>query len=376
MSNYEGKQGGHPVLGIVLGILGILAAIFLCLFTGIIGGYRATTRVLSTMAEDKILSEKFSKTSYSILFIMLLSILISFLGRNTLNWFVDLTAFGAIVSFGYTSAATYKIAKGERNRAMAVCGMTGTVISVAFALVQIIPRLAAMEAMGSQAFLMLSLWCLLGFAFYWRTVVHSTLSEYSGMSVSGIVLFALLIYSAIQDLVRKKHEAGEREKIRAVESSLAKSQFLFNMSHDIRTPMNAIIGYTNLARSEDSLPTVREYLGKIESSSQHLLALINDVLEMSRIESGKVELSFAPEDLCEIVGSIGDLFSEQMKEKQIDFFVHNSQVKNRYVWCDKKNLNRVLLNLLSNAYKFTPEGGAVSMTLWETGSGEIEDRRL
>ena len=396
---------GTPGLAVM--VVSALSAIL----TGIIGGYRATTRVLSTMAEDKILSEKFSKTSYSILFIMLLSILISFLGRNTLNWFVDLTAFGAIVSFGYTSAATYKIAKGERNRAMAVCGMTGTVISVAFALVQIIPRLAAMEAMGSQAFLMLSLWCLLGFAFYWRTVVHSTLSEYSGMSVSGIVLFALLIYSAllwvakmlseeagsaamrsqivrggltalliifaglaimlyIQDLVRKKHEAGEREKIRAVESSLAKSQFLFNMSHDIRTPMNAIIGYTNLARSEDSLPTVREYLGKIESSSQHLLALINDVLEMSRIESGKVELSFAPEDLCEIVGSIGDLFSEHMKEKQIDFFVHNSQVKNRYVWCDKKNLNRVLLNLLSNAYKFTPEGGTVSLTLWETGSGE------
>ena len=393
------------------GLILVAATALSAILTGIIGGYRAITRVLSTMAEDKILSEKFSETSYSILFVMALSILISFLGRNTLIWFVDITAFGAVVSFGYTSAAAFRIARGEGNRAMSICGLTGTVISAIFVLVQIIPRLAAMEAMGSQAFLMLSLWCLLGFAFYWRTVVHSTLSEYSGMSVSGIVLFAMIIYSAlmwvakmlteqagsnalraqivrggllslliifsglaimlyIQNLVQKKHEINEREKIRAVESSLAKSQFLFNMSHDIRTPMNAIIGYTNLARAEDSLPAVKDYLDKIEKSSQHLLSLINDVLEMSRIESGKIELSFAPEDLCEIVGGIGNLFLTQMKEKDIAFSVHSARVKNRFVWCDKKNLNRVLLNLLSNAYKFTPKGGTVSLTLLETGGGE------
>ena len=393
--------------GLVLIVIVALSAIL----TGIIGGYRAITRVLSTMAEDKILSEKFSKTTYSIFFVMVLSILISFLGRNTLSWFVDLTAFGAIVSFGYTSAAAYKIARGENKRGLMLSGAAGTVISAVFALVQIVPRLAVLEAMRSQAFLMLALWCLLGFVFYWRTVIHSPLSEYSGMSVSGIVLLALLIYSTwlwvakaltenassgalraiawrdgcialaiifaglaimlyIQNLVRKKHEANERERIRAVEGSLAKSQFLFNMSHDIRTPMNAIIGYTNLARTEESMPAIKDYLGKIEKSSRHLLALINDVLDMSRIESGKMELSFAPEDLCEIVSGIGELFSEQMKQKQISFSVHDSQVKNRYVWCDKKNVNRMLLNLLNNAYKFTPEGGAVSLTLWEIGSGE------
>ena len=83
---------------------------------------------------------------------------------------------------------------------------------------------------------------------------------------------------------------GERDKIRAVESNLAKSQFLFNMSHDIRTPMNAIIGYTNLALEKQSSDAIHEYLTKIGSSSQHLLALINDILEMSRIETGKLEL--------------------------------------------------------------------------------------
>ena len=381
------------------------------IMTGIIGGYRATTRVLSTMAEDRILSEMFSKTSVSIFFIMALSIFLSLLGRNTLNWFVDLTSFGAIVGFGYASAAAYKIAGMEGNKRTVATGMIGTVISVILAIVQLVPHLAVMEAMGSEAFFLLSLWCLLGFVFYWRTVTKSTLTEFSGMSTSGVVLFSLLLYSALmwmakqlmagenaeamkiflswggivlliiifvglavmlymQQVVREKHEAVEREKIHAVESSLAKSQFLFNMSHDIRTPMNAIIGYTNLAMKEESSPEICEYLKKIEGSSQHLLALINDILEMSRIESDTIELEFVPTDLCAVFDGMRDLFSEQMKEKNLDYQVHTEQIKNRYVWCDRKNLNRVLLNILSNAYKFTPEGGSITASLFEAGSGE------
>ena len=394
-------------MGLAIMTITAIAAIL----TGIIGGYRATTRVLSTMAEDRILSEKFTKTTYSIFFVMVLSILFALLGRNTLNWFVDLTSFGAIVGFGYTSAAAYKLARIEGNRRVTVMGLMGTIISEVFAVVQLVPRLAAMEAMGSEAFLILSLWCLLGFVFYWRTVIKSTLTEYSGISTSGVVLFALLTYSAlmwlakrmmqsgtleatrstlavggvvamviifvglavmlyVQNVVRKKHEAVEREKIHAVESSLAKSQFLFNMSHDIRTPMNAIIGYTHLAMKELDPAVMQDYLGKIDTSSQHLLSLINDILEMSRIESGKIELELMPVDLRAVFNGMRDLFSEQMRQKEMDFQVHTGQVKNPYVWCDRKNLNRVLLNILSNAYKFTPEHGTVTASLWEVGLGE------
>ena len=400
--------------GHIMGTVGIVVMTITAvsaILTGIIGGYRATTRILSTMAEDRILSEGFSKTTYSILFIMVISIVIAFLGRNTLNWFIDLTSFGAIVGFGYTSAAAWKIAKTEGNTKRVVMGIVGTAISALFAVVQLVPRLTAMEAMGGEAFLLLSLWCLVGFVFYWRTVRHSSLTEYSGISTSGVVLFALLIYSSlmwlakrliagesademksvlvrggtllmliifvgltvmlyVQNYVRKKHEAAEREKIRAVEGSLAKSQFLFNMSHDIRTPMNAIIGYTSLALKEPSSPVLHEYLEKIDLSSQHLLTLINDILEMSRIESGKIELEYIPTDLCAVFDRMRDLFSEQMKQKQMDFSVHTSQVRNRFVWCDRQKLNRVLLNILSNAYKFTAPGGTISATLWEIGNGE------
>ena len=390
-------------------LLGVTA--LAAILTGIVGAYRATLRVLSTMAEDRILSEKFQETKHSILFIMVISIAVSFLGQNALNWFVELTSFGAVVGFGYTCAAAWKVAKAEKNRPITAAGCAGTVISVAFALVHLVPRLTAFEAMGGASFLLLSLWCLLGFVFYWRTVVHSDLAEYSGMSTSGVVLFSLLLYAAImwmigslrdqttiegmnvtvtvrgavmlpiifagliimlyvQRLVREKHEKLEREKIRAVESSLAKSQFLFNMSHDIRTPMNAIIGYTQLAEQEDLSPVVRDYLGKIDTSSRHLLSLINDILEMSRIESGKIELEYAPADLVRILEETRDVFTQQMAQKQIGFSVHTARVQHPFVWCDVNNLNRVLLNLLSNAYKFTPEGGTVSVSALETGSAQ------
>ena len=193
---------------------------------------------------------------------------------------------------------------------------------------------------------------------------------WGGAVLMLIIFVGLTVMLYVQNYVRKKHEALEREKIRAVEGNLAKSQFLFNMSHDIRTPMNAIIGYTNLALKEPASQQLREYLEKIDLSSHHLLALINDILEMSRIESGRIELEFTPTDLCAMFDGIRDLFSEQMKQKQMNFSVHTSQVHNRYVWCDRKNLNRVLLNILSNAYKFTGTGGTITAVLSETGTGE------
>ena len=196
---YAARANLGSIGPVIIGITALAA-----ILTGIIGAYRASLRILSTMAEDRILSERFSKTTYSILFIMVISILISLLGRNTLIWFVDLTSFGAIVGYGYTSAAAWKIAKAENNKKNVLAGAIGTIISASFAVVQLVPRLTAMEAMGSEAFLLLALWCLLGFLFYWRTVTHSTLSEYSGMSVSGIVLFTLLVYSSLMWMADRK----------------------------------------------------------------------------------------------------------------------------------------------------------------------------
>lgn len=174
------------------------------------------------------------------------------------------------------------------------------------------------------------------------------------------------------------------EKERAEEANKAKSTFLSNMSHDIRTPMNAIVGYLNLAKTLNSdcencnscnrkncpnkIPDrMYDFLKKIDASSQHLLALINDVLEMSRIESGKMELELDGMNIVTALEEVHDMFATQMAGKNISFIVDTNAVSNRFVVCDKNRLNRVLLNLLSNAYKFTPEGGNISVTLKQIG---------
>jgi CheY-like chemotaxis protein len=141
------------------------------------------------------------------------------------------------------------------------------------------------------------------------------------------------------------------------------------MSHDIRTPLNAVTGYTALALKEENIPqNVRGYLEKIDVSGKQLLALINDILEMSRIESGKTELETSPEDLCDVVEEACHIFDLQMSSKSLNYTVDCKGVRNRYVVCDKVHLDRILMNLVSNACKFTPEGGSVSVKVTEVQS--------
>ncbi len=184
-----------------------------------------------------------------------------------------------------------------------------------------------------------------------------------------LIIASLAIMFWVYNTISRREKRMELEKFKAEESNKAKTVFLSNMSHDIRTPMNAIIGYTNLAKREGAtLEEIRGYLKKIEGSNQHLLALINDVLEMSRIESGKIDLEPIPVDLKITMNEMKDLFKTQMSEKNITYEVDTSKVVNSRVLCDKNRLNRVLLNLISNAYKFTPNGGNVTVSVSEEAS--------
>ena len=191
--------------------------------------------------------------------------------------------------------------------------------------------------------------------------------------------FLFTIYRRIQ---RKEMVALEEQKIKAEEqrrkaeeSSRAKSTFLSNMSHDIRTPMNAIIGYTTLAKRDDVSPDeLRDFLAKIDVSGKHLLDLINDILEMSRIESGRMELELDEVDIKKILDDLKTMFQTQMESKGISFTVDASKVRHRFVQCDKNRFNRVLLNLVGNAYKFTPEGKSVAVTLSELDDGQFDLR--
>lgn len=174
----------------------------------------------------------------------------------------------------------------------------------------------------------------------------------------------------IDDVMRR-----EQEQKRALEDALAKSRyasaaktaFLNNMSHDIRTPMNAIIGFTTLASANaDNVPLVRRYLDKIMTSGNHLLSLINDVLNMSRIESGKVKIKEEEVSLPEIFRDLSTIVQADIRSKKINFQMEAINVSAENIYCDKLRLNQVLLNVLSNAIKYTPAGGIVNVTLIQT----------
>lgn len=186
----------------------------------------------------------------------------------------------------------------------------------------------------------------------------------------GIILLVLLIIFIMYFKMTQKqiHElAAARSE--ALSASKAKSEFLSNMSHDIRTPMNAIVGMTAIAIANiDNKQRVQNSLKKIALSSKHLLGLINDILDMSKIESGKLTLSLEQISLCEIVESIINIVQPQIKSKnqKFDVFIHD--IENENVYCDSVRLNQILLNLLSNAIKFTPDGGSITLSMYEEPS--------
>ena len=182
--------------------------------------------------------------------------------------------------------------------------------------------------------------------------------------------------SDTQELNAKLQVAVEK----AESANRAKSTFLSNMSHDIRTPMNAIIGFTTLALSNiDDTDRVKDYLGKTLASSNHLLSLINDVLDMSRIESGKIHLEEVEVNLSDVLHDLKTIVSGQIFAKQLELYMDVMDVTDEDVYCDKTRLNQILLNLLSNAIKFTPAGGTVSVRVRQLagkvrGCGQYEFR--
>ena len=192
-----------------------------------------------------------------------------------------------------------------------------------------------------------------------------------GSEVAGRTKYILVMSDRTAD--RKINQALSEAVAAAEAASRAKSTFLSNMSHDIRTPMNAIIGFTTLAVSNiDNQERVKDYLTKTLSSSRHLLALINDILDMSRIESGKLHLEETEVNLAEMLHDIKTIVSGQIHAKQLELYMDALDVADEDVYCDRTRMGQILLNLLSNAIKFTPAGGTVSVRIRQL-AGTVRD---
>ena len=199
-----------------------------------------------------------------------------------------------------------------------------------------------------------------------------------GSEVEGRTKYILVMSDRTAD---KQINQALSDAVAAAETAnRAKSTFLSNMSHDIRTPMNAIIGFTTLALSNiDDKDRVKDYLAKTLASSNHLLSLINDVLDMSRIESGKIHLEEVEVNLSDVLHDLKTIVSGKIYAKQLELYMDATDVTDEDVYCDKTRLNQILLNLLSNAIKFTPAGGTVSVRVRQLagkvhGCGQYEFR--
>ena len=183
--------------------------------------------------------------------------------------------------------------------------------------------------------------------------------------ISWMAVTMIIIVNRLR--TRRKLQLAAQQKAKemtvlaeqAQAASKAKSTFLSNMSHDIRTPMNAIIGFTNIALHQDSVPEMHNCLKKIEESSDHLLSLLNDVLDISRIESGKVEFSPVPANITAVTDSVIEIVKGMILNRELNFEVHREPLQNPYVMTEPVRIREILVNILNNAVKFTKDGGTI-----------------
>lgn len=197
------------------------------------------------------------------------------------------------------------------------------------------------------------------------------------VTAGGIILAALLVIFALYyRLTQQQLRELEKAEKAATSANKAKSEFLSSMSHDIRTPMNGIVGMTAIAIANvHDMARVQDCLKKISLSSRHLLGLINDVLDMSKIESGKLSLNIDILSLRDVMENIVNIVQPQIKEKRQHFDIFIQDIESEEVCCDGVRLNQILVNLLSNAIKFTPEEGTINVYLFQEespkGSGYV-----
>nr|MCR4611136.1 amino acid permease [Lachnospiraceae bacterium] len=334
------------------GLYLLLVCILCAISTSIFGSYRALGRLLTSMSEEKLMPKcvgkkyKNGEPIVGILIVMAVSLIIPLTGRTALGWMIDITTITATIVYVYSMISVLKLIKNDPNSkpGFKVVPILGMVLAGTSFLFLLIPNILSETKIATESYLILFIWSILGVAYYMYVYRKDKENKYGQTPIMWIFMSFIIMFSSVMwirqrnvdeisagqrsteslidligknsliqmivvilvlvalyslfNILFKRQKEADKKAVEMESKSEAKTAFLFNMSHDIRTPMNAILGFTDLALIDPAdEEKVRDYLGKIKSSSNHLLTLINDMLEMSRIESGKVEINELPEDL-------------------------------------------------------------------------------
>ena len=442
IANVKHMQGMSSVpvfhsVGSTFGMAGIWImglAVFSAISTCILGLYRACAYLFQVMAKDGILPISFAKTDMNgvprnaLLLAIAVSLPIPFLGRTAIVWLVDVITISGSIAYGYVSLCNYLESKQRADIKGVKYGLAGIVFSIFFFFCPILPNLLLGSSLNTESYLLLAVWSAVGFVYYWYVFKHDTHNRY-GKSSSLCILFmflnffstALWIRQATGDQLRLAAEGGfsaarlkmsidiiiqmvliitvlvllaniftrirQRERLMDMQMmqerqlSLVKSNFLANVSHDIRMPMQAIIGYIRDARKNSTEAQLCEggcelkvpqelcdCLSRIQSVSHYMDTFVSDLQKVDYVKQNTFDLKLQPTDLREVMQRIVDVFAQQMREKDITFSLEITQIDHPIVLCDAGRLSRILLNLVSNSYKFTPSGGRIVIMLTEKES--------
>ena len=436
-SDYIGKLGEKsgdlalPTFAAVKRALGpagavlIGATMFGAIFTGLVGNVFAASRLLAAMADDGILSARFGRRNAdgspqgAVLAIAGVSILVPFLGRTAIGFIVDVSTIGAAIAYSYASAAAWKLARGRLTR---IAGLCGLVLSFVILALFIVPNYASGSMMATESYLILVLWCIVGFVFYrdvfrhddrrrfgkstvvWISLlvlisfmslmwmrqmtgdttrhaiddierIHDEVFPETGRDAdalwdaslrreqqmisialtrsslvqTGLMFLSFLILFNLYTMLRQRERDSEREKTRA------KSYFFSTVSHDIRTPLNAIVGFSEMLHA--GLQTEEERREAVDSilvSSRTLLAIVNDVLDLSKLESGRMAIKPEPVDCERELERVFHVFKAANKNPALQLRMNVDDMP--LLMLDPQRMRQVAFNLLGNAVKFTEKG--------------------
>lgn len=441
-----------PVFSAVRRTLGQTGTAILCgtmlaaQLTGIFATYIATSRLMCAMSRGGMVPRWFGALSRdgtpanAILFVMLVSVAIPFFGRTVVGWPVDVSNLGAAIAYGYVSAAAYAIARreGERNFFVRAAGICGVAMAAVFCLLMLVPNYISGESFSAESYLLLSVWCILGFLLYrhvfrhdWRERFgHSTVvwvsvlvmiffsslmwfrlavcgtadNAFNGIlgktldketlawlmgHIDGDMLFksivemgllvsSLAIMLSIFSILRRREKNLIVEKLKAEESAhRSKSYFFSTVSHDIRTPLNAIIGFSEMLKAGFKTESERDQaVDSILVSSKTLLNLVNDVLDFSKLEFGRMEIVPEPTDCVKLIEGIVDAFRIANGKPSLKFRCQTDEMP--VLMIDPQRVRQILFNLVGNAAKFTTSGFVEVRGLFskaddaETGTFRIE----